>query len=500
MSKFNKLNKDILFLIIVELQDDSKSLFSCLMVNRFWCETVIPILWKNPWCYSSINYKNKDYLLKIIAFYLSDDIKESLTSQGIQLPSILHKSLSFDYLSFCRCICVKTINSIVCIGSAVADNQSLLQREFYDLFMKKFPELKYLDMQSIKNQRYYFPNDKLRFERLYELKCDTSVNSKYFYELAHISQHIQKLIIVNDITTKNLGIIKLIEAQKKLKYFEWKEENGLYGYALDPYKGILLALEKKADIINHLKIRLTHTKFNNGRTLQKVLPKLYKLKSLIIGGFNDLNEEQTKMCIYHDLETFKIYPHDLKAASIIIENNGKNLKEFLIDYCSIYDYYNYENLNEDSLILVRNIHENCPLIENLCLTFSPSKDHFIELEKLLKVCQNLKSLLILMFMHDARTGEKLLKNGEEFLNTLIRSTPTNLREIRLLHDYTFSLEALEEFLGKWKGCALSILTCKPIYKEDNYVKLINKYKNNGVIKEFRCESYMNLVLKTMIDN
>ena len=77
-----KLNKDILFLIFEELQVDSKSLFSCLMVNKICCETVTPILWRNPWCYD-INYSNKNYLFMIIASYLSDDIKEFLTRQGI---------------------------------------------------------------------------------------------------------------------------------------------------------------------------------------------------------------------------------------------------------------------------------------------------------------------------------------------------------------------------------------------------------------------------------
>src|SRR6266542_6085236 len=119
------LNKDILFLIFKELQDDSKPLFSCLMVNRLWCETAIPILWKNPWHYN-INYKNKTYLFIIISFYLSDDIKEYLKRQGIQLPSISHKSLLFDYLSFCKSININTINSIISIESSLDYNQFLL--------------------------------------------------------------------------------------------------------------------------------------------------------------------------------------------------------------------------------------------------------------------------------------------------------------------------------------------------------------------------------------
>src|SRR6266498_2992725 len=168
----SKLNKDILFLIFEELQNDSKSLFSCLMVNRLWCETVIPILWRNPWCYG-INYSNKSYLFVIIASYLFHDTKEFLTRQGIQLPSILHKSLLFDYLSFCRSINVNTIKSVISIESFLAYNQFLLQQEFYSLFMRKCPELKYLDMKSIKHQTFYIPEARTRLESLCELRCDT---------------------------------------------------------------------------------------------------------------------------------------------------------------------------------------------------------------------------------------------------------------------------------------------------------------------------------------
>src|SRR5205809_449478 len=183
----SKLNKDILFLIFEELQDDSKSLFSCLLVNRLWCETVIPILWRNPWCYD-INYSNKSYLFIIITFYLFHDTKEFLTRQGIQLPSILYQSLLFDYLSFCKSINVNTINSIISIGSSLAYNQFLLQQEFYSLFMRKCPELKYLDMKSIKHQIFCFPEARTCLESLCELKFDTSIDPSYFYGLSYICQ------------------------------------------------------------------------------------------------------------------------------------------------------------------------------------------------------------------------------------------------------------------------------------------------------------------------
>jgi hypothetical protein len=483
----SKLNKDILFLIFEELQEDSKSLFSCLMINRPWCETVIPILWRNPWCYD-INYGNKDFLFMIIASYLPDDIKESLTRQGIQLPSFSCQLLLFDYLSFCRSINVNTINIITSIGSSLDYNQFLLQQEFYGLFMKKFSELKYFEMKSIRHQIFYLSEAKLRFESLCELKCDTSIDSSYYYGLAQLCQYIQRITIVNGNPNNYLGIAKLIEVQKNLKHFEWKDDNDIYftGPVLDFYKETLLALEKSANTINYLNTYFVLT----SHTLQKILPKLYKLKTLIT-SFGSFSEEKLKTCVYHDLRIFKINYSDLKAASIIIENSGGHLKKILLIPC---EFYYVDNLVEDSLIFIRNIHKNCPSVEYLSLVFSPFKEHFDELEKLLNSCQNLKSLLLDIFDYayeEVTYNQDILKYGEKLLKILLNSTPNNIKEIRFCGDFKFSLEALEEFLGKWKGCAISILTFNNNYEGEDYKKLINNYKSNGVIKDFRYEPYTN---------
>src|SRR2546423_12805647 len=152
----SKLNKDTLFLIFEELQDDSKSLFSCLMDNRIWCETAIPVLWRYPWRYN-INYSNKSYLYAIFISYLHNDIKEFLTSEGIQLLSISYQPLLFDYLSFCRSINVNIMSRIISTGASSDYDQFLLQQEFYNILMRKCPELKHLDMGSIEHQLFYLP-------------------------------------------------------------------------------------------------------------------------------------------------------------------------------------------------------------------------------------------------------------------------------------------------------------------------------------------------------
>ncbi|GBB88125.1 hypothetical protein RclHR1_14640007 [Rhizophagus clarus] len=483
------LVKDILFLIFEELQDDSKSLFSCLLVNKHWCETVIPILWRNPWCYSDINYSNKNSLFIIISCYLFDDIKEFITSQRIQLPSVINKSFFFDYLSFCRSINVNTIDNIISIGSSLAYNQFSMQQEFYSLFMRKCPELRYLDMRSIKHQIFCFPEAKICLKSLCELTCDTSIDSSYFYGLSRSCQYIQNLIIVNIDPRPNYGIVKLIEVQKNLKHFEWKDDLFEDYLTEDPYGLFFLALEKKAVSLNHLRIffrSIYNIEYTLRTLLQLLLPKFHKLKTLIIEyAFLSFTEEQLKNLVYHELEILNIEFSKLNVISSIIENSGGHLKKIIFRSYDIIDI-EFDNFDENSLNFIRKIYVNCPSIEYLSIVFSPSKEHFIEFEKLLKVCKNLKSLLLTICnIYEEETNEKIIENGEELLKVLISSAPTNLKEIRFYDYFKFSLDNLEEFLGKWRGCALTMLTSDPLYEREDYKKLFYKYKNDGVIKDFK---------------
>ncbi|EXX50558.1 uncharacterized protein OCT59_010109 [Rhizophagus irregularis] len=481
MSKFDK---DTLFLLFEELQDDSKSLFSCLMVNRLWCETAIPILWRNPWSYG-INYGNKNYLFIIIAYSLSDNDKNILTRRGIQLPPISHQSLLFDYLSFCRSFNVNIINNIISTRTTSTFNQVLLRQAFYNLLMIKSSGLKFLDMVSI-NQQIFYLSGAFHFESLCELKCETSTDSSYFFELAQICQNIQRIIINNTKSNANDGIVRLIEIQENLKYFEWKD-NIDDDLTFDLDEKFFLVLEKKANSLKHLIVTFKLTDYYEH--LQSILPKLNKLKTLKIDNILLHNEEQLKMSIYHDLEIFNTDYIKIDTAASVIKNSGGHIRKILLKY----SYYYYEdededNFDEDFIILIRSIYENCPLIEYLSIPFSASKERFIEFENLLIRCQKLKSILLI----SSRYGRKL-ENGDEILKILIRSSSKNLREFRFFDSIKFSLEDLKTFFEKWKGRpAISIITSNLIYRRTDYTNLINKYKNDGVIKEFKYDINLNI--------
>ncbi|GBC46094.1 hypothetical protein GLOIN_2v1764020 [Rhizophagus irregularis DAOM 181602=DAOM 197198] len=464
------------------------------MVNRIWCETVIPILWRNPWRYS-INYK-KISLYSIITSYLFDDIKELLTKRGIL---ILGQSLAFDYLSFCKNINIKVIDDIISIGSSLEYNRFLLQEEIYSLLVKKCPEIKYLNICGT-YEIVYHPEAKVRLESLCELTCDTLIDSRYFYRLANICQQMQRIIVINKNLVKvNQGTIKLIEFQKNLKYFKWVDEfdDDYYYYwerLEDPYTEIFSILKKHANTLNHFNINLRYNYYDhsdfydiynefNYTFLQNSLLEIHNLKILEIDSpiflNNDDFNKKLEMVAYRNLEILEIDFIDCYQINCMVKNS-LCLRELRINDF----HWNYDNFYNDSLNFIRTICEYCLLIEYLTIPAFPSLEkHFIEFEKLLKKCQKLQSLNFKETYYEAG-GE--LEFGDNLLNVLIREASTNLKEIRISYGIKFSLKTLETFLEKWKGRpAVSMFLEETFFyrKNNSYMKLFDKYKIEGVIKK-----------------
>src|SRR5205085_2918820 len=91
--------------------------------------------------------------------------------------------------------------------------------------------------------------------------------------------------------------------------------------------------------------------------------------------------------------TFELDKITVETATCIIKNSGGCLRKILINEYYIDDYYDDEKINNDSLNFIHIICENCSLVEYLSLpVFPTSKDHFNEFEKLLRICQKLRSL------------------------------------------------------------------------------------------------------------
>ncbi|CAB4421636.1 unnamed protein product [Rhizophagus irregularis] len=410
------------------------------------------------------------------------------------------QSLAFDYLSFCRNINIKVIDDIISIGSSLEYNRFLLQEEIYSLLVKKCPEIKYLNICGTYDIVYH-SEAKVRLESLCELTCDTLIDSRYFYGLAHICQQIQRIIIINKNLKANQGTIKLIEFQKNLKYFKWVDEfevedDGICYWEVleDPYTGIFNVLKKHANTLNHFDINLRYEYddyldyydiYNecNYTFLHYALLELHNLKILVINSpifsNNDVFNKKLEMVAYRNLEILEIGFIDIYQVNCMIKNS-LCLRELRINdfHWNDVNFYNY------SLDFIHTICENCLLIEYLTIPVFPLlENHFIEFEKLLKKCQKLQSLNFKVTYYES--GREL-EFGDYLSNVLIREASTNLREIRIPYNIEFSLKTLETFLEKWKGRPAVSLYFDSAYfyrKDNSYMKLFDKYKIEKVIKD-----------------
>ncbi|CAG8487049.1 542_t:CDS:2 [Cetraspora pellucida] len=97
------------------LNNESSTLYNCLLVNRQWCKLVIPRLWRQPFLYAK---KGCPKLISILLTFLTDKKRRILLTNGIILSSLpdcrirlrnshsqkfqkLHQS-NFNYASFLK--------------------------------------------------------------------------------------------------------------------------------------------------------------------------------------------------------------------------------------------------------------------------------------------------------------------------------------------------------------------------------------------------------------
>src|SRR3954447_14501404 len=92
------LPADCLNEIFEYLEEDEFTLYSCLLVNRLWCQVSVRILWRN--------IRNYNTLIAC----LPNESKEILHKEGIIISTSNTKPLMFNYASFCKILPVKQVN------------------------------------------------------------------------------------------------------------------------------------------------------------------------------------------------------------------------------------------------------------------------------------------------------------------------------------------------------------------------------------------------------
>src|SRR6266536_498131 len=290
--KISILNKDVLLLILEELQDDNKSLYSCLLVNRTWCETTVSILWKIP---GSIHLTKKaeSILFNVILLHLSVESRDNLRNQGIDLFMETYQPPLFNYISFWKHLNLQNLecmikNRLKIIDKSLRNDKSkipIIRNEILNLFINR--NTKFISLyipRAFDHQLHNISGAEHCFSDLEFLQCSERINQNILEGLARISKSIKIMRFNNvfdSLIINNSGFSKLIEAQKNLKdvYFD--------GYSnMENDKSLEESLIKSANSIQYFDIEWYY------RPNMKILSYFANLISLEIGcdtTFENLN-------------------------------------------------------------------------------------------------------------------------------------------------------------------------------------------------------------------
>jgi hypothetical protein len=270
----SNLNRDVLFLIFEQLQDDKKTLCPCFLVNKTWCVTIIQILLKNPWKF--LEKEKETLLLNVIFLHLSNASRNKIGEQYLLTNS--YQNPLFDYISYCRRLNLDEIQRIIDKNIYKESKRLIIQNEIFNLFINENTKFTHLYIhQNFYHQILLYHGVERCLSGIEFLSCSTSINDNILIKLTEICKSIKelKLFIVYG---SNYGIIKLIEAQKKLINITLP----LRTYEIESFCKILEnSLIKHASTIQYCKIaRRPSTNF---------LSSLVNLKELELGCTTQIN-------------------------------------------------------------------------------------------------------------------------------------------------------------------------------------------------------------------
>ncbi|PKC54823.1 hypothetical protein RhiirA1_476619 [Rhizophagus irregularis] len=456
-----KLNRDILYLILKELQDDKKSFYKCLLVNRTWSEIIIPILWKNPWKY--LKKGNEKKLLNVIISHLSEESRNNLmlilSGHYNYLKGSYQKPL-FDYISFCKHLNLNEIKRIIDVIPDKIYEISIIRNEILKLFINENRVFTHLYIpHQFDYQIHLIPGAKVCLSELQLLRCHTTIDDKILTGLSEICKSIKKLELFIGWSNNKYGIVKLIENQKKL--FDIRL-NYYYSRANESFFEVLEnSLIKYSNNIQSFKL----TK----QPITNILSSFVNLKRLELhDGFHYMPWNCLENLSLPFLQVLRAIGIPVKVLISLIENTSGHLIEIKIDDTI------YSGIN--NAMLIQAIYKNCPNLSYLKLLIKISNK--LEFEKLLINCQYLNGLFLILESYNDQSN---IYDG--LLKILAKSSPTNLFKFKFkfCYNHNFKSDSLKLFFDDWKGRHPMLLQ---FALNDDYDDLIEKYKAEGIIKRY----------------
>ncbi|RGB31929.1 hypothetical protein C1646_763510 [Rhizophagus diaphanus] len=468
----SKLNGDIFYLIFKELNNDKKTLYSCLLMNKTLCEIIIPTLWRNPW--KHLNYQKVKVLLDVIISHFSDEKRNILRSQNIYFPTNPYKRPLFNYISFCKHLNLNVIRRIV-----VNLGIDCILNEIICLFINENTKFTHLYIpRNFDHYIHLIPGAERCFSNIEFLSCYANIDYYLLDGLKTMCKSIKELEIIHNKKCNNYDISELIRTQESILNFSFisnnmiKESGTFFDYSslakiydMSFCQFLEKSLIKHANTIQHLKMTKPPA--------TQILSYFTNLKSLELNNLYYYSDHL--WCFIKDLSLpflQILYVNCIRVSLLVplIENTDGYLNEI-----SIYDNLYNDN---DCERIIQAIYTNCPNLKYLKLNLNYNA--FFELEKLLINCQYLTGLFIIKcdYFH-----------WDTCFNILSKSSPINLYKFKFGY-FCNNIEAksFKLFFNNWKGRYPMLLQFGQLNLK-KYNSLIKKYKKRGIIEKFENDKF-----------
>ncbi|GES98915.1 hypothetical protein GLOIN_2v1784794 [Rhizophagus clarus] len=442
-----QLIEDCLRIIFTELKNDSNSLYSCVLVNRYWCRIAIPILWKNPYNHKNISNKNKFYYT--IINLLPTSSKQYLLDNNIDLPFITLSNqplLLFNYISFSSQISSKFINNItksLLKNEFDLDKYKKLENEIYKLFINNCKFIKDFCWETTQSLHKY-SGASTCFSQLCVLTIDLQfVNSEALFGMSKICQNIEDLKVHYYSSKRDsLGLIKFLDIQRNLQslylHFKIKSVRKQSIQLSEVIKRKSVTLKKliigptitliSPEFLPSL-INLQHLEFTNSMYMsKKEIVEMQEWENyLSISSLPNLRYIKTGLCL------------PLRNDYKLIENSHGNIRE--INICRRRFNNKRDPLHSEKLIEV--IPKHCPKVESL--TIDAELKNLSGIREILLNCSQLKKIKL-----SSCNNKWRLIICDELLDILIKFSQNNLYSFSF-NRWKFSVDGLKSFFENWRN-------------------------------------------------
>jgi hypothetical protein len=448
-----------------------KILHNCILVNKQWSSLAIPILWRNP--LEIFSFEDDDCIISIMKTYItsiSQESKDSLTKNGLQLSEEIFRQTTYDYPSYLQILKYQKLYDAISLllekyfhkgDSEKVFHQLQLLDHILRMFMNKCRKIYRIDISDVPshNKIIHFPllpDSNKCLSNITEFYYKGKDHSQFLYILSQVCTQI-KSFRLEEQRFDNDGLIRLLDIQKV----------PLESLSID-FKDTYSALSieniiKEKNLDNIIKLKL------NGNS------------KIFLSEFKNLKELESNVCFYENYFVDTVFPKLEKLILSNIDYKNNVVNDFLKNHKIKYLYLRETQMLDawDSRGFSETLVKYCPnLIEYegyICV-----KTKKIRNSHLLLLFQNCPKLEKLRFWGENTSYEinDLLKTSSEYI-------PKELNALRLDPCWEFNEESLDIFLN---GCKKRLtkkldLEISSTRKTYNINLILDKYANDNVLYE-----------------